>query len=148
MKLIATAIFIFILVFTGCGSDTVTISDPFDSALAEAAVYYVVDGDTFYCSIGSVNGKVRVLDIDTYETSMNDRLRAQAKKAGISADSALALGLAAKSWAISLLQGRNVILKTDPGEDNKDIYGRYLRHVEIDGMRYDSLVFAKGFSVP
>ncbi len=121
---------------------------PFDESPVDALVTWVVDGDTFFAAIDRDTATIRVLYIDTYETEINERLEGQAKDAGISVDSALALGKEAKNYAIDLLKDETVTLIRDEDEYNKDIYDRYLRAVEINGMRYDSLIKAKGLSAP
>ena len=108
-------------------------------------VTWVFDGDTFDFRHEGQTHRVRVLGIDCYETQKNERLAEQARKSNISIDSALALGLAAKDFAIATLRNREVLLKRTGTAPNKDVYNRYLRWVVVDGMPYDSLIKANGF---
>ncbi len=110
-----------------------------------AIVNWVYDGDTFDFKYEGIIHKVRVLNIDCYETQINDRLQEQAKKNKISVDSALALGLAAKEFAIKTLKGKEVLLIRSAQAPNRDVYDRYLRFVKINGKSYDSLIKAMGF---
>lgn len=110
-----------------------------------AIVNWVYDGDTFDFKYEGVLHKVRVLNIDCYETQINDRLLEQAKRNKISPDSALSLGLAAKEFAIQILKNKEVLLIRSTTAPNRDVYDRYLRFVKVNGMSYDSLIKAKGF---
>lgn len=120
-------------------SDDDGMEFPVDS-LIFAKVNFVFDGDTFNSRIDGDNYSVRVLKIDCFETSINDRLREQAKKSGISVDSALTLGKTAKSFADSILRGNEVLLIRDKYAPNTDVYDRLLRIVKINGDRFDSLL--------
>ncbi|MCX8055284.1 MAG: hypothetical protein N3A67_06430 [Ignavibacteria bacterium] len=111
-----------------------------------AIVNWVYDGDTFDYKYEGVLHKVRVLNIDCYETQINDRLKEQARRNKISVDSALALGLAAKEFAIKNLKGKEVLLIRSTQAPNYDVYNRFLRFVKINGMSYDSLIIANGFN--
>jgi len=110
-----------------------------------AIVNWIFDGDTFDFRYDGVNHRVRVLGIDCYEAQKNERLAEQARKNNISIDSALALGLAAKEFAIATLRNKEVLLMRGGTAPNKDVYDRYLRLVFIDGMPYDSLIIVSGF---
>ncbi len=117
---------------------------PDDSTLW-VKVRYVYDGDTFdYKYDGNVL-KVRILDIDCYETQINERLESQAARNKISVDSALSLGLAAKAFATQLLKDKTVLLMRSETAPNKDVYDRYLRYVRVNGMSYDSLIKSMGY---
>lgn len=110
-----------------------------------AIVNWVYDGDTFDFKYEGNIHKVRILNIDCYETQINDRLQDQAKKNKISVDSALALGLAAKEFAIKTLKGKEVLLIRSTQAPNRDVYDRYLRYVKINGISYDSLIKVMGY---
>lgn len=110
-----------------------------------AKVSWIYDGDTIEFQHNGTNHKVRILGIDCYETQINERLEDQAKRNHISNDSAIALGLAAKDFAINYLKGKTVLLKRSNSEPNRDVYDRYLRWVESDGVKYDSLIKAMGY---
>lgn len=108
---------------------------------------YVLDGDTWRFSFEDSIYSVRVLSIDCFETSINDRLKSQASKAGIPEDSALALGIKAKYLADSLLTGKMVTIVRDFNEYNLDVYNRLLRICYVGEIRYDSVIKARGLDV-
>jgi endonuclease YncB( thermonuclease family) len=110
-------------------------------------VNYVYDGDTFNCTINHEKYDVRVLKIDCFETSVGDRLYDQADKADISVDSALSLGKMAKDFANEHIRGKYVTIIRDKYAPNTDVYHRLLRIVEIDGIRYDSLLIENNLVV-
>lgn len=116
-----------------------------DDKVFLANVSWIYDGDTFDFKYDNTTYKVRILNIDCYETQINDRLEEQADRNKISVDSALFLGLAAKDFAIQTLKNKTVTLKRLGTAPNYDVYDRYLRWLEIDGMKYDSLIKVNGF---
>ena len=146
-----------LLLVGGCSSDETPTSCPvcanplLDSA-AHVLVTKVSDGDTFSFIERGEEIRVRVLAIDCFETRHGSRLTEQAIAAGISEDSALALGFEAKALADSLLMNEHVELYRDSGEDNFDAFGRLLRHVyvTINGrqINYQDTIISLGLSAP
>lgn len=118
-------------------------TSPFDEDSIVAKVIEIYDGDTFLAYYKSIKEKVRVLNIDCFETSYGSRLEEQAQKNKISVDSAYNLGLQAKMLADSLLKSNYVTLKRDLSQPNRDVYNRLLRYVIINGMKYDSIIIAR-----
>lgn len=118
-------------------------TSPFDEYSIVANVIEIYDGDTFLAYYKSVKEKVRVLNIDCFETSYGSRLEEQARKNNIPVDSAYKLGLQAKKLADSLLKNNYVTLNRDLSQSNRDVYNRLLRNVIINGMRYDSIIIAR-----
>lgn len=115
-----------------CKNDTITVYRDVDILLdssASVTVGRVLDGDTFSFGIGNDTLGVRILNIDAFETRHGSHLDSQAVKAGISVDSAFALGKIAKQFADSLLTGKTVLLFRDPNQPAFDDFGRLLRHV-------------------
>ena len=100
----------------------------------------MADGDTWYYYYNNKKYSVRVLNIDCFETSINDRLAGQASSANISNDSALVLGLKAKALADSLLKRKQIFIKRSYNTQNLDVYNRLLRFCYIDGKKYDSII--------
>lgn len=98
---------------------------------ATVTVSEVVDGDTFRFMERGEELSVRILDLDAFETRRGDRLKEQAAAAGITEDSALILGKAAKAFADSVLTGTQVRIKRDSTEPNWDSYTRLLRHIVL-----------------
>jgi micrococcal nuclease len=100
-----------------------------------AAVTRVVDGDTF--EIRTKNGKtkrVRILGINTPETAHHGQAgecyadRATAALAGLVDDQA----------------EHQVDLIRDPTQANKDVYGRLLRYVEVNGKDVGAALLRRG----
>ena len=129
-------------------SQNCTNPNPFIDYSSEVDVSRIVDGDTFDFLIKGEEFSVRVLNIDCFETKHNDRLKGQAERAGISVDSAYVLGHIAKNLADSLLTGKRVRILRDSTEEDFDAYGRLLRVVLINNMRYDSILKARGLGAP
>ncbi len=145
MKIFVLVIVLIILISCDEKSVSSTVSKFPTSDTLTAYVPFIYDGDTFAVSIDDKNYKVRVIGIDTYESSKNDpdileRLTKQANYAKISIDSAYSLGLKGKKYADSLLKKKFVLLERRGYKSNTDVYGRLLRYVVIDGMKYDSLI--------
>lgn len=82
-----------------------------------ATVTRVIDGDTITARAqdGTNLGRVRLLGIDAPELDTNDCGAADARDA-----------------AHDLLAGKTVQLVTDPKNDDRDVYGRLLRYVDLD----------------
>ncbi|MCX7908254.1 MAG: thermonuclease family protein [Ignavibacteria bacterium] len=136
--------------FYSCGEDSSPIVDPNTPTepILQTTAIDISDGDTFSIYYKNQKWKVRVLYVDCFETSKGNRLTEQARKAGISVDSALALGLKAKEFAKKTLLNKKVELHRDYKEPNLDTYGRLLRVTYIEGKRYDSLLKVLGLAVP
>jgi endonuclease YncB( thermonuclease family) len=142
--------FIFLLISNSCQENTnqpVTTDTPTEAYLL-TTVIDISDGDTFSIYYKNQRWKVRVLYVDCFETSRGSRLSDQARRAGISEDSALALGFKAKDFAKKILLNKKVELLRDFKEPNLDTYGRLLRITIVDGMRYDSLLRVNGLAAP
>jgi len=122
-------------------------SNPFVDSLATIKCIAVSDGDTWKFELKDERFSVRVLHVDCFETRRGSRLEKQATAAGITPDSALALGKLAKHLADSLMSGKQVTMMRDYDTDNMDVYGRLLRITICDGMRWDSLMIAKGYGM-
>lgn len=141
----------FLLLLLSCSDDGSNFVLPESNVPEDSIIYekvnFVYDGDTFSVNIDGTGYSVRVLDIDCFETSINDRLRSQAKRADISVDSALILGNKAKKYADSVLKGNTVKLIRDKYAPNTDVYDRLLRYVEINDIRYDSLLIKNNLIV-
>ena len=133
-------IFLTLVFLTACSQSTA----PENYNTAQCV--YVYDGDTYQCILDSDTIVVRHLYIDCYEIHRGSRLEKQAERNHISVDSALSLGLQAKEYVKKLIQGKNIKLIRINGEDNMDVYGRYLRLVVYQGNRLDSLLLNTGLA--
>ncbi|WP_276956366.1 thermonuclease family protein [Allomeiothermus silvanus] len=96
------------------------------------AVLRVVDGDTV--DLEGL-GRVRLIGIDTPESSANDRARLQARQSGREVEEVVRLGQEAKRFTESLLRGKRVWLELDVQE--RDRYGRVLAYLYLEDPRGD-----------
>lgn len=118
--------------------------DKQDSSIAK--VVKIVDGDTFDIDCGNDIIRVRVLNLDTYETRLGERLATQAERNGISVERALSLGKKAKSYAIETILGKEVLLhRGNRKEPNRDKYGRLLRYVEYNYIPFEHEMKMRGY---
>ena len=94
----------------------------------------VVDGDTIDVIRNGVKQRVRLIGINTPET-VDPRKPKEC------------FGPEASSKAKEVLTGKNVILKNDLTQDDKDKYGRILRYVFLeDGTNFNGYMVSEGFA--
>ncbi len=110
-------------------------------------VVKVYDGDTFKCKLG--NGKevkVRLIGIDTPESSKNKKAYRDAKRSGARIEEIIRMGKEAKMFTRSLLRkGTEVVLETDVQVFDK--YGRVLAYVYLpDGRMLNELLVREGYA--
>ena len=93
----------------------------------------VIDGDTFIASTlaGEDLGRVRVLGIDTPEKARDGQ------PAQCHAQTATAA-------AAKLLQGQSVQISHDTTQDRRDLYGRLLVYVDVDGQDFSEVMLTRG----
>jgi micrococcal nuclease len=91
------------------------------------AVVGVTDGDTIRIRVEGRTERVRVIGIDTPELRTRDCYAQQAA-----------------SRMQSLVQGKQVRLARDPSQDDRDRYGRLLRHVLLPDGRSVAVVLIEG----
>jgi micrococcal nuclease len=93
------------------------------------AVSGVVDGDTIKVRLNGTTERVRVIGIDTPELAARECYAQQAA-----------------SRMQSLVQSKQVRLTADPTQDDRDRYGRLLRHVHLaDGRSVAQILISGGF---
>jgi micrococcal nuclease len=90
-----------------------------------AKVLRVIDGDTFVIETGE---RVRVLGINAPEMETF-------------------YGEPAKEHLLAIIDGKTVDLEPDHISDNKDVYGRLLRYVYLDGIDIDKKMVTDGYAV-
>ena len=101
---------------------------------AAYAVVSVIDGDTIRVSINGRREKVRLIGLDAPES----------KKPGVQVQ---CFAQKASSKMQSLVQSRSVRLAADPTQDDRDRYGRLLRHVfTLDGRSVAQELIRGGFA--
>jgi micrococcal nuclease len=93
-----------------------------------------VDGDTIDVSIRGLTFRVRYLGIDTPET--------RNPETGIEAG-----GKDAASRNRELVRGQRVILVSDPNDNDKDPYGRWLRYVIVGDIFVNYQLVREGLAL-
>lgn len=114
-------------------------------AYGDVPVVHVYDGDT----IKLVNGeKVRLIGIDTPESSQNKKLFRDAERSGEDINKILAMGRKAAAHTRGLLDGRRVRLEFDI--ERRDKYGRLLAYVYRldDGIFINQEIISNGYAYP
>lgn len=101
--------------------------------LERAVVINVADGDTIEVSLGGVIERVRLIGVDTPETSHPSR-------------PVECFGREAAAFTRAMLDGRTVLLEADPSQDNRDRFNRLLRFVwRPDGRLVNYEIIAQGY---
>lgn len=106
------------------------------------AVTRAVDGDTLQLSNGE---KVRLIGIDTPESSNNSKIRRDAKRTGRDAKEIIRMGKDSAAFTRDLVQGKNVMLEFDVRQ--RDKYGRLLAYVFLeDGTFVNAEIIKAGYA--
>lgn len=101
--------------------------------LERAIVINVADGDTIEVSLGGVIERVRLIGVDTPETSHPSR-------------PVECFGREAAAFTRAMLDGQTVLLEADPSQDNRDRFNRLLRFVWLpDGRLANYQIIAQGY---
>ncbi|MEN3028217.1 MAG: thermonuclease family protein [Aquificaceae bacterium] len=107
----------------------------------------VMDGDTFQCRLDSGEEvKVRLVGIDTPESSPNPKARRDVERSGRSMEEIIKMGREAKKFTESLLRsGERVYLEFDL--QRTDRYGRLLAYVWLSDHRMlNELLVREGYA--
>lgn len=97
----------------------------------ECDVVKVIDGDTFHANCNNVYTKIRMVEIDSYESRMNNRAYKQAWQQKLTPEQIVGRGKKASSIAKEELLNKHVVL-TQPQKQKIDVYGRTLAKVYIN----------------
>lgn len=108
-----------------------TTSGPAAGERIGAAVTRVADGDTIGVSIDGRDQEVRLIGIDTPETVDPD-------------EPVQCFGPQASAFTHGLLEGRRVELEL--GVERRDIYGRLLAYVYLDGRLVNAMLARRGLA--
>jgi len=104
------------------------------TALVNATVTKVIDGDTFEVSMSGKLAKVRVIGINTPET-VDPRKKVEC------------FGVEASEKAKEILTDKTVQLENDTTQTDKDKYGRLLRYVKLpDTSDFGNLMIQEGYA--
>lgn len=111
------------------------------------SVIRVVDGDTFHCSLS--NGekvKVRLIGVDTPESTDNPKARKDAERSGLSLEEITKMGKLAKEFTAELLLKDEVVyLEFDV--QKTDRHGRLLAYVWLkDGRMLNEILVREGYA--
>lgn len=104
---------------------------PVDGARQSGVVAGVVDGDTIRVQIGPQNFTVRYIGVDTPETNM---------------EPPEPFGPEATARNRALVSGERVILVSDPGVGETDIFNRLLRYVIAGDIFVNAALVREGFA--
>lgn len=97
------------------------------------AIVRVIDGDTVVVQINGIAEKVRLIGLDTPEI-VDPRKPAEC------------FGKEASDEAKRILNGKHVLLETDPSQDARDKYGRRLAYVFLpDGANFNEMMIKSGY---
>lgn len=99
----------------------------------EVLVLRVIDGDTIEVKDGDEKVKVRLLGIDTPEIHSRDKKEE-------------CLGNEAALYTRSLLSEKTIILEYDKDVERRDIYGRLLAYVLLDGENINKRLIVLGYA--
>lgn len=111
-------------------------------------VVRVVDGDTFHCRLSSgENVRVRLIGVDTPESSDNPKARRDAERSGQSLEEIIKMGRASAEFTKRVLpRGETVYLEFDV--QKTDRYGRLLAYVWLrDGRMLNELIVREGYAM-
>lgn len=97
-----------------------------------ATIIKINDGDTLTALVNNENTKIRLLDVDCYETGKNSNTKFQQKYYGLSVDEVLEKGKQSRKILKKLLKDHRYIRV----EWNKrDSFGRILGNVYLDDIK-------------
>jgi len=108
----------------------------------------VVDGDTFHCRLSSGEEvKVRLIGVDTPESSDNPKARRDAERSGQSLEEIIKMGKASAEFTKRLLpKGETVYLEFDV--QKTDRHGRLLAYVWLrDGRMLNEVLLREGYAM-
>lgn len=106
----------------------------------------ILDGDTFDVEWFGGVARVRVVGIDTFETTKNKKLAEQAAQWKLSVDRALALGKQAKGLAEMRLLGQTVTIKFPKGRIERESFGRLLAYVYLGKVDFGKYLLEEGLA--
>ena len=97
-----------------------------------ATIIKINDGDTLSALVNNENTKIRLLDVDCYETGKNSNTKFQQKYYGLSVDEVLEKGKQSRKTLKQLLKDHRYIRVE---WDKRDSFGRILGKVYLDDIK-------------
>ncbi len=118
-----------------------------ESAGETALVKKIFDGDTFEAEINGKTEKIRMLGIDSPERWDSEKFDRDMERTGRDKKTIQRLGELSYEHTVRLIGSKKVILKPEPGGDNKDKYGRLLRYIYLeDGTFVNMVIVEDGYA--
>ena len=102
-----------------------------------ATIIKINDGDTLTALVNNENTKIRLLDVDCYETGKNSNTKFQQKYYGLSVDEVLEKGKQSRKILKKLLKDHRYIRVE---WDKRDSFGRILGKVYLDDMKSNGII--------
>lgn len=99
----------------------------------EAQVVRIIDGDTIEVLLSNKKEKVRVIGINTPE-EVDPRKKVEC------------FGKEASSFAKEILEGKIVLLESDPTQQDRDKYNRLLRYVFVNSVDFGRFMIEQGYA--
>lgn len=114
-------------------------------------VVYVVDGDTVdvvFKGPAALSGKhrVRLVGVDTMESSDNEKLRKDEQRLGVDRHILMYWGQTAKTRLERMIGGKDVVI-TQPAADKTDKYQRLLVRIYLDGRDINLQLIEEGMAM-
>lgn len=115
--------------------DEVIQTQPVPANQEQAIVTKVIDGDTIKVEFNGEKHTVRIIGLDTPETVHPQK-------------PVECFGVEASNFAKAMLEGKTVVLQTDPTQSTKDVYQRLLRYViQEDGTDFGYTMIKNGYGL-
>ncbi len=102
-----------------------------------ATITKINDGDTITALVNNENTKIRLLDVDCYETKKNARAKFQQKYYELSVDEVLEKGKQSRKILKKLLKDHRYI-RVEWGK--RDSFGRILGKVYLDDIKSNGII--------
>lgn len=102
-----------------------------------ATIINIQDGDTLSALVHDENTKIRLLDVDCYETKKNARAKFQQKYYGLPIDEVLEKGKQSRKILKKLLKDHRYIRVE---WEKRDSFGRILGKVYLDDIKSNGII--------
>jgi micrococcal nuclease len=117
-------------------------------ALDKVLVTYVSDGDTIHVSVNGKDRRLRLIGIDTPESSINDKSTKQSHHSERKMEAILSLGEKAKLYVKTLIH-RGDVVSLDYDVEREDKYNRILAYVYLaNGTMLNEKIIRDGYATP
>lgn len=117
----------------------ISLKSAFACPQGQHKIIKIIDGDTFDIK----EGRIRLLGVDAYDTFSKKMIKRQKVRTNdIFSGDIIEKGKVATSFAENTILNRCVILEND--YKDRDIYGRLLRYININGADFGALLLDRG----